>query len=143
MTTTKTAPRKWQGMNWISQVKRLAIYLRDGMACAYCGDSVETGARLSVDHVVPHSCGGTNDTHNLVTACERCNKSKNGRTLRKFSVALALYLNHGTTPEAIRAHVKACTRRDLQPFRAEAEKMIEARGSVAKVLAQHNQSTLQ
>lgn len=27
----------WQGMNWCRPATRLAIYLRDGMACTYCG----------------------------------------------------------------------------------------------------------
>jgi 5-methylcytosine-specific restriction endonuclease McrA len=45
---------EWQGMNWIRQEKRLAIYLRDGLACGYCGDSVENGAKLSLDHLKPH-----------------------------------------------------------------------------------------
>ena len=57
----------WQGMNWIRQEKRLAIYLRDGMSCAYCGASVEGGAQLSLDHVKPHSRGGSNAAANLVT----------------------------------------------------------------------------
>jgi hypothetical protein len=124
-------------MNWITQVKRLAIYLRDGMACAYCGESVEAGARLTLDHIRPHVKGGTNHEHNLVTACERCNKSKNGRSLTKFAEALAAYLNHGVTPEAIIRQVMECSRRPLVQCVLQAKLLIEARGSVAKVLALH------
>ena len=69
----------YQGMNWITQKKRLAIYLRDGLACAYCGASVETGAQLSLDHLIPHSEGGTNHESNLVTCCSRCNSSRGAR----------------------------------------------------------------
>ena len=58
----------WQGMNWIRQDKRLAIYLRDGLACAYCGHSVESGASLSLDHLKPASKDGCNheEDHRVV-----------------------------------------------------------------------------
>jgi len=47
---SKTAPAKrTQGMNWIRKEKRLAIYLRDGLACGYCGQSIEDGAKLTLD----------------------------------------------------------------------------------------------
>ena len=49
------------GSKWIRPDKRLAIYLRDGLACAYCGDSVEEGAKLSLDHLTCHSHGGSNN----------------------------------------------------------------------------------
>ena len=35
------------GRNWIRPEKRRALYLRDGLACVYCGDSLEDGARLT------------------------------------------------------------------------------------------------
>lgn len=31
----------WQGMNWIRQEKRYAIYLRDGLACVWCKATIE------------------------------------------------------------------------------------------------------
>ena len=42
---------EYQGMNWIRQDKRLAIYLRDGLACAWCGNGVENGAKLPLEGV--------------------------------------------------------------------------------------------
>ena len=33
--------KRTHGMNWLPKARRLAIYLRDGLACAYCGASVE------------------------------------------------------------------------------------------------------
>jgi len=126
----------WQGMNWIRQSKRLAIYLRDGLACSYCGHSVEDGASLTLDHLKPASKGGTNNQTNLVTACERCNKSRGTRSLRVFCRATAEYLNHGLTAEEIEGHVRATARRSLKPHRAEAKKMIARRGSAARVLAE-------
>lgn len=125
----------WQGMNWIRQDKRLAIYLRDGLACCYCGHSVEDGASLSLDHLTPHSKGGCNHESNLVTACERCNKSRGNRSVRAFSRAVAEYLDHGVEAREIESHVRACARRSLKPHRAEAKQMISRRGSAARVLA--------
>lgn len=127
---------KSQGMNWIRQEKRLAIYLRDGLACAYCGHSVENGASLSLDHVKPHSKGGDNHESNLVTCCERCNKSRGNRSLRAFTRAVAEYLHHGVEPKEIENHVRACTRRDLKAHKAEAKGMVARRGSAARVLAE-------
>jgi 5-methylcytosine-specific restriction endonuclease McrA len=58
----------YQGMNWIRQEKRHAIYVRDGFTCKHCGEPGKT-----LDHVVPRSEGGSNEASNLVTACGKCN----------------------------------------------------------------------
>lgn len=135
--TNETARSRgdWQGMNWLRQDKRLAIYLRDGLACAYCGAGVEQGATLSLDHVRPHSKGGSNHESNLVTSCTRCNSSRGDRGLTEFAAAVAGYVNHGVTAEDILRHVANATRRSLKAHRAEAKQMIERRGSAAKALA--------
>lgn len=63
---------------WIRAEKRLAIYIRDGFACAYCGRDLRNAAPADVtlDHLLPRSAGGTNDATNLVTACRSCNSSR-------------------------------------------------------------------
>lgn len=127
-----TRKQDWMGMNWIRQEKRLAIYLRDGLACVYCGAKVEEGAKLSLDHVTPDSKGGTNDATNLVTCCSRCNSSRGNRSISKFAAAVASYLNHGATAEDIIKHVRRTTKRIL-PM-AEAKTLIARRGSVAQAL---------
>lgn len=132
-TTEQAAREKKQGMNWIRQEKRLAIYLRDGMACVYCGAAVENGATLSLDHIKPVSRGGSNDATNLVTCCSRCNSSRGARSVSEFADAVAGYLNHGTECGEIVAHVRRTARRVL-PM-GEAKAMIARRGSVARVLA--------
>ena len=124
-----------QGMNWIRQEKRLAIYLRDGLACAYCGHSVEDGASLSLDHLIPHSHGGTNEPTNLVTACERCNKSRGTRSVAHFAIVVAAYLDHGADPEQIKLHVYLLAAQPLSLYRAEANALIARRGSLSRVLA--------
>lgn len=132
-TRTDERHSNWKGMNWIRQEKRLAIYLRDGLACAWCGDSVENGASLTLDHVTPDSRGGSNDATNLVACCHRCNSSRGNRSVRRFSRAVADYLNHGVEPVEIERHVRATIRRPL-PL-DEAKTLIARRGSAARVLA--------
>jgi hypothetical protein len=116
-------------MNWCRPATRLAIYLRDGLACAYCGATVEEGAKLTLDHVTPHSKGGTNVVTNLVTCCHRCNSARGNRSVRVFAAAVAEYLDHGVTAVEIERHVRACARRALP--RAEAREMLSRRSTVA------------
>lgn len=131
-TTSKRGIADYQGMNWIRQEKRLAIYLRDGLACAYCGDSVENGAKLTLDHIIPHVKGGDNKATNLVTCCHRCNSSRGSRAMRTFARGVAMYLNHGVTAEEIVKHVDTTRRRALPT--EEAKALIARRGSAARVL---------
>lgn len=125
----------WQGMNWCRPSTRLAIYLRDGMACAWCGMGVEAGAHLSLDHVQPHSRGGSNKPRNLITACKRCNDSRGARSLLDFAVAVAAYLDHGVSALRILDHVNRTRAKPLTAHRAEALALLKRRGTVAAVLA--------
>jgi 5-methylcytosine-specific restriction endonuclease McrA len=117
----------WQGMNWIRQTSRLAIYLRDGMACAYCGSAVEDGTQLSLDHLKPWSKGGSNKPTNLVTCCSKCNSTRGNRSVRAFCKDVATYLN--TDAKAIERHVRNCAKRDMKEVRKEANVLIKRRGS--------------
>lgn len=131
--TTSQRKKSWNGMNWIRQEKRLAIYMRDGFACAYCGVSVEQGAALQLDHVLPVERDGKNDATNLVTACERCNNAKGMRNVAEFCRATAGYLNHGVIAVDIHKHVLDCIARPLPLLMA--KEMVDRRGSAARVLA--------
>lgn len=104
---------KWNGGKWITPKRRLAIYLRDGMACCYCGAKVEDedGTLLSLDHLKAHSHGGGNESTNLVTACKKCNSARGNRPVATFAKAVAAYL--GTDAGAILRHVRNCSRRAL------------------------------
>ena len=125
--------RKWNGMNWIRQEKRLAIYLRDGLACVYCAESVEDGAMLTLDHLKCHSRGGSNGAANLVTACKRCNSSRGTRSVRAFCRSVALYLNHGVEADAIERHVRNSSRRTIDITAA--QNLILRRGGWKQALA--------
>ena len=127
---------KWQGMNWCRQSTRLAIYIRDGLACAYCGASIENGAQLSLDHVTPHSKGGTNAASNLVCCCTRCNSARGNRSVARFAADVAAYLGNGVQAAEIIAHVRATARRSMAAPRKQAAALIARRGSAARVLAE-------
>ncbi len=121
-----------QGMNWIRQEKRLAIYLRDGLACCYCGSTIEDGTRLTLDHIKPYSMGGSNEPTNLVTCCHRCNSSRGNRSWTQFAGAVAEYLNHGIKPEEIIGHIRNTRRRALDL--AAAKELMERRGGFTAAL---------
>jgi hypothetical protein len=124
----------WQGMNWIRQEKRLAIYLRDGCACVWCGAKVEEGAQLTLDHLRCHSAGGSNAASNLVTACKRCNDSRGARTVREFAKVVAAYVNHGVLARRILQHVQTRSKLGIEKFLDEAKRLIARRGSAFAVL---------
>jgi len=54
---------------------RAKVLKRDGYRCRYCGEKA-----TSVDHVLPHSRGGTDAPENLVACCRWCNTSKGSKT---------------------------------------------------------------
>lgn len=132
--TDARANGKRQGMNWIRQQKRLAIYIRDGLACCYCGHGVEEDAKLTLDHLRPHSKGGSNNESNLVTCCHRCNSSRGTRSVWSFSRAVAEYINNGSLASDIESHVRRCSRRSLKVHVEVAKQLIARRGSAARAL---------
>jgi len=61
---------------------RFRVLQRDNFACQYCGrNPIDNHVKLHVDHIYPHSRGGTDDMDNLITACEDCNEGKNTTVL--------------------------------------------------------------
>ncbi len=125
MTTRGTG--NTHGSKWIRKEKRLAIYIRDGLACAYCGATIEDGAQFTLDHIKTRSNGGTHHESNLVTACTRCNSSRGDRSVAGFARSVASYLNHGIKAADITSHIRNCQRRTLDIAGAKA--IIAARSS--------------
>lgn len=123
---------KAQGMNWLRVEKRLAIYLRDGLACAYCGAGIEGETKLTLDHLIPYSQGGSNKADNLVTCCLHCNSSRGVRDYKIFAKAVAIYLNPGITASQILAHIRQVIKRPLDI--AAAKELITRRGGFSAVL---------
>jgi 5-methylcytosine-specific restriction endonuclease McrA len=74
---------RYRGSNWIRKEKRLAIYMRDGMRCVYCGKSYEK-TLLTLDHIKPVDSGGSNNKYNLITCCVSCNSKKQNIQMLDF-----------------------------------------------------------
>ena len=117
------------GRNWCAPVRRLAIYLRDGLACVYCGRSIERGAILTLDHLIPRKppkpkrighppepASIDNASTNLVTCCHRCNQLKKNQDWEMFCAQIA----DNTDQEWLDVvrHVRHCISRDLPTAQA-------------------------
>lgn len=55
---------------------RWEVLERDRHRCTSCGRSAAEGAILEIDHIHPHSAGGSDDPGNLRTMCRDCNRGK-------------------------------------------------------------------
>lgn len=79
MTRKEWARRPGRSSSFVRKSLRFAIYARDKFDCVYCRQKFPidlTGEGLHLDHLIPRSKGGTNTPENLVTACARCNTSR-------------------------------------------------------------------
>ncbi len=75
-------------MNKISASKKknktIALLLRDGCNCAYCGIKFEKVEEITLDHVYPKSLGGPNANKNILLSCSTCNGNKGNMLLTQF-----------------------------------------------------------
>jgi hypothetical protein len=104
-----------QGMKWARHERRLAIYHRDGMACAWCGSKPDKkGSQLTLDHLIDFQQeDGSHHHDNLVTCCHDCNTHRNNRTVHAFAKVVAKKIDHGITDNDILGHIRACVERPL------------------------------
>jgi hypothetical protein len=81
-----------RGGSWITKTKRLAVYLRDGFACAYCGRELRSAKPFDVtlDHLVPRCTGGTDEPTNLITACRSCNSARQDKPWASYATGGAI-----------------------------------------------------
>ena len=79
--------KRWKGRppRSVWWVLRQAVLERDDYTCLYCG---RRGGRLTLDHLLPVSRGGTSELSNLVTACVACNSAKGARTPQEWLASL-------------------------------------------------------
>ena len=73
------------------KLSKKEVFLRDKFTCQYCGKKVHD---LTLDHVIPRRQQGAHTWENVVTACNRCNLYKAGRTPAEAKMRL------GTIPRA-------------------------------------------
>lgn len=83
---------KWNGSKWIRPEKRLAIYIRDGFQCAYCGRDLKDAEpqEVNLDHLLPRVSGGTNEATNLITSCKSCNCSRQDKPWINYATGGAI-----------------------------------------------------
>lgn len=55
--------------------------IRANGQCSYCSATFGDANKVTWDHVVPITRGGSDSIGNLLPACERCNQSKNSKLL--------------------------------------------------------------
>jgi len=113
-----------QGSKWIRRDKRLALYLRDGFCCVYCGRNLRgaTAAEYGLDHLNARHEAGHHHAANLATACRSCNSSRQDRPLADFAPGGALDRIRALTCDFDRKAAE----RALRPFRAQAKELISA-----------------
>jgi 5-methylcytosine-specific restriction endonuclease McrA len=78
----RSPPTTWRDR--LSRKLLLSVYKRDDYICQYCArqcyDSwVSDPKQLTIDHLLPHSGGGSNDIDNLITSCRECNSVKGNK----------------------------------------------------------------
>lgn len=115
------------GSHWARPDLRLACYMRDEWACAYCGAAAEDGAALSLDHLQPRELGGGNEPSNLITACVSCNSARQALPLRAW---LASLRDKGRDTKGLAARIRRLTAKPLD--RAAAKKILAARKAAGK-----------
>ena len=74
----------------LKPAKKQKILSRFGGKCTYCKHYFNL-SKLTVDHLVPASRGGTEAHANLVASCYNCNHLKSGLSVKQFK-----YLIRGT-----------------------------------------------
>ncbi|MFI1090937.1 HNH endonuclease [Streptomyces sp. NPDC020917] len=77
-TTARGYGYAWQHLRARLIAEHVAIH---GQWCPGFEREAHTAERLSVDHIVPRTAGGTDDRENLQVLCLSCNSRKRDRTV--------------------------------------------------------------
>lgn len=81
-----------------SDIEKKSVYAQYNGKCAICGKAVKY-KRMTIDHIVPLSQGGTNEYKNLQLACHSCNRMKNDFTVDQFYSQIKKILMHHVLTE--------------------------------------------
>lgn len=83
---------KWMGKNHIlllvNQKEQRKIQRKigeeAGRVCYICGEVMQAGDLVTVDHVIPKNIGGKDEAWNLRCCCFRCNEDKGCQPIRGY-----------------------------------------------------------
>jgi hypothetical protein len=64
----------------LSKKGRFEIFKRDNFTCQYCGGKPPE-KKMTIDHKIARSKGGSDEDSNLITACMECNLAKGNTPL--------------------------------------------------------------
>jgi 5-methylcytosine-specific restriction enzyme A len=73
--------REEKPTRYIRSSVRVNVLSRDSYKCVFCGRNSKE-VTLEIDHIIPFSRGGSNESDNLQTLCFDCNRGKGARRLR-------------------------------------------------------------
>lgn len=112
-----------QGSKWISKVSRLAIYIRDGFECQYCGRDLRDApaAEVTLDHLDPRASTlcpvARRNPKRLVTACRRCNSSRQDTPWTEYATGGAVDRIRRTVRRSLNLDLaRAIVRGDTHPL---------------------------
>ena len=120
------------GGKWCRPSTRLAVYLRDGLCCLWCGRGLEDEVALTLDHLTAVAEGGGNEPENLVTACMPCNHRRGATPRDEWCASLG-----GDVAVRVREHVA----RDLAPHRQAARRLVAERPAWLRALRARSSTT--
>lgn len=108
-----TRSKRYKGV-CVRKDLRLALYLRDAFRCLYCCRDLHDAhpTDITLDHIIPSIDGGGNESENLVTACRKCNCSRQDKPLARFA------------GKETRADIRRNTRRSMFRYRRLAKALI-------------------
>jgi hypothetical protein len=69
-------------IKWSSTVTEWLRELEKPNQCIYCGSKDKS--KLSVEHILPISCGGPDIPDNTILVCKECNSKKGGKKLYEY-----------------------------------------------------------
>lgn len=83
---------KWVGRNHIllltnyKEQRKIQRKIEEeaGRTCYICGEVMQAGDLVTIDHVIPKNIGGKDEVWNLRCCCFRCNKDKGCQPIRGY-----------------------------------------------------------
>ena len=72
----------------VNDTTRYAVLERAGFKCQCCGirPLKDNDVILHIDHIIPHSLGGSDNVDNLQVLCDKCNLSKQNRFIINHNI---------------------------------------------------------